>query len=147
MHPSRGQAEFGSDNEPFLAMGSPGIDLPAGGRHPQFLSDHLLHGDFQSQNIEQSAPHLMPQMAGGLDTGTFSNIEMLSKQVITPSVNLENNLNYKHVKGMNATSFNKHSSTNNLPRDSAGTQSMIGVGAAASGAPTGSQYAKPRMRI
>lgn len=89
----------------------------------------------------------MPQMVGGLDTGTFSNIEMLSKQVITPSVNLENNLNYKHVKGMNATSFNKHSSTNNLPRDSTGTQSMIGVGAVGSGAPIGSQYAKPRMRI
>ena len=70
----------------------------------------------------------MAQMMGGLDTGHFSNIEMFQKQVVSPTVNMDNNLNYKHLKGMNATSFNKHSSTNNLPRETAGVQSMIGMG-------------------
>ena len=66
--------------------------------------------------------------------------------MVSPGVNLQNNLNYKHLKGMNATSFNKHSSVNNLPREAGGTQSMIGVGGVSGGVP-GSQYAKPRMRI
>ena len=127
LHPSRGQAEFGADGDQFLAMGSPGLEVAL---------------DHHSQ-IEQSMGQ-MPRMVGGIDTGHFSNIEMFQKQVISPTVNMENNLNYRHVKGMNATSFNKHSSTNNLPREQSGAQSMIGVGA---GAPTGSQYAKPRLRI
>ena len=86
----------------------------------------------------------MPHMIAGLETGKFSNNEMFSKQVVSPGVNLENNLNYKHLKGMNATTFNKHGSTNNVPREAQGTQSMIGVTGVP---PPGSQYAKPRMRI
>ena len=81
-------------------------------------------------------------MGSGANTGPFSNLEVFSKQA-SPGMSLENNLNYKHVKGMNATNFNQHSSANNLPRESGGMQSMI----AASSGTTGSQYAKPKMRI
>ena len=81
-------------------------------------------------------------MGSGANTG-FSNMEVFSKQAASPGMSLEHNLNYKHVKGMNATNFNQHSSANNLPRESGGMQSMI----AASSGTTGSQYAKPKMRI
>lgn len=124
-HPSRGQAEFYGDVQ-YLAMGSPGDLQMAFDQHSQMNTDPAYnHG-----------------LASGADTGAFSNLEVFSKQATSPGISLENNLNYKHVKGMNATNFNQHSSANHLPRESGGMQSVI-----ASSGTTGSQYAKPKMRI
>jgi hypothetical protein len=122
-HPSRGQADFYGDVNQYLAMGSPG-DVPMA-FDQNMNSDPATHG-----------------MGSGSSAGPFSNLEVFAKQAASPGISLENNLNYKHVRGMNATNFNQHSSANNLPRESGGMQSVI----ASSGA-TGSQYAKPKMRI
>lgn len=115
LHPSRGQAEFYGDANQYLAMGSPG--------DASVFDQPLLHSD----------PIFNQGMGSGANTGPFSNMDAFSKQA-SPGMSLENNLNYKHVKGMNATNFNQHSSAMNLPRESGGMQSVI----AGSGGTTGS---------